>query len=321
MIILNSSIFFVGLCLLILSSDLLIQGSVKLSILLKLSPLFIGLILIAFGTSAPEAAIGIIAAIRDYKGIALGNIIGSNIANIGLILGLCALISPLAVKDKGVFRKEIPIMLGSVVLFYILCRDLTISRPDGVIFIISFIIFCFVSYRGARKSFDPSETNDFKLKRILQKMNSKFFLCLIILAALVGVVYAADVMVKSGARLAEIFGIKPWIIGITVFAIGSSLPELAASLTASLKKVPSISVGNIIGSNIFNVLLVLGIVALIRPITLDAAILSFEFPALIIFSFGLFTVMRTGYKISRKEGILLFLGYIVFLVILIIKRI
>ncbi len=321
MVILNSSIFLVGLCLLVLSSDFLIQGSVKLSILLRLSPLFIGLILIAFGTSAPEAAIGIIAATKDYKGIALGNIIGSNIANIGLILGLCALFSPLLVRDKGLFRKEIPIMLGSILLFYIVCLDLVVSRIEGAAFIVLFMFFCFISYRGAKKSFDPSETDGFKLKKVFRRMHSKLLLFIAILVSLLGVIYAANLMVNSGARLAEIFGVKPWLIGITIFAVGSSLPELAASLTASIKKVPSLGIGNIVGSNIFNILFVLGIVALIRPITLEAAILDFELPVLIIFSFGLFTVMRTGYKISRREGLFLFLGYLSFLAALIVKRI
>ena len=267
MVILNITIFLIGLCLLVLSSVWLIQGSVKLSILFKLSPLFIGLVLIAFGTSAPEAAIGIIAALRNQKGIALGNIIGSNISNIGLILGVCAMVAPLAVKSKSIFKNEIPIMLASVLLFYFLSCDLFISRIDGAVFIGSFIAFCFVSYKRAKKSFDYSEIESFKLKKFLQRMNSKILLFAIIFASLLAIVYAADLMVKSGANLAQVFGISPWIIGITVFAIGSSLPELSASLTASLRKVPSLSLGNIIGSNIFNVLFVLGIVALIRPIT------------------------------------------------------
>jgi cation:H+ antiporter len=304
--------------LLILGSNWLIQGSVKLSILFKLSPLFIGLILIAFGTSAPEAAIGIIAALRDQKGIALGNIIGSNISNIGLILGLCALVMPLGV-NKRIFKLEIPIMLASVALFYFLSLDLLISRIDGLIFIGAFIAFCVSAYYGAKKSFDHAELEGFKLKKILQKLNSRFFLFTIILASLAVIVWGANLMVKAGVDLATIFGVNPWIIGITIFAIGSSLPELAASLTASLKKVPSISVGNIVGSNIFNILFVMGIVALIRPITLESSVLGFEFPVLIIFSFALFIVMRIGYKISRLRGLFLFLGYITFIFFL-LKR-
>jgi len=134
--------------------------------------------------------------------------------------------------------------------------------------------------------------------------------------SLLGVILGADFMVKGGSSLARIFGISPWIIGITIFAIGTSLPELVASLTASFKQVHSISVGNIVGSNIFNILLVLGIVSLIRPINLDPSILTFEMPALILFSVALFVVMRTKYRITRGEGLALFLGYLVFLVFL-----
>ncbi len=308
-------IFIVGLVLLLYSSGWLVQGSVKLSFLAKLTPLFVGSVLIAFGTSAPEAGIGIMAAIRDHKSIALGNVIGSNIANIGLILGLCSLFRPIAI-DKAVFKREIPIMLFAVILVYWLSFDLVIGRIDGVILIVFFLVFCFLSYRGAKLNFDENEIKDFELKRVFKKRDSKFLAFFIIVLALAGVVFGADLMVRSGVKLANIFGVSPWIIGITIFALGSSLPELATSLVAVVKRVSSISVGNIIGSNIFNILFVLGIVALIRPVTLNPRVLKFEFPALLIFSFVCFTALRTGYKISRREGLVLFLGYIAFIVIL-----
>jgi cation:H+ antiporter len=310
-IFINSFIFFVGLFLLIFSADLLIQGAVKLSLILKLTPLFMGLVLVAFGTSTPEAGVGIMAAVRNQKAIALGNIIGSNIANIGLILALCAIFTPLNV-NKSIFKRELPVMLFSAVLLYILSGDLVISRRDGLVFILFFIVFCFISYRGAKKSFDYKEAEDFKFKKWLDKITF-LPLTIIILLSLSGVIYGADLMVKGGVALAKIFGISTWIIGIVVFAIGTSLPELVASLTASFKRVPSISVGNIVGSNVFNILFVLGIVSLIRPISLESSILRFELPAMLIFSIILFTVMRTGYKISRREGVFMFLLYVVFI--------
>ena len=311
-IFLNAFVFVIGLVLLVLSSDWLIQSSVKLAVLLRLGPLFIGLVLIAFGTSAPEAGVGIMAAIKNQKGIALGNIIGSNIANIGLVLGLCSIFSPLKV-NKSILKKELPIMIGATLLFYFLSLDLLISRLDGMIFIVSFIIFCFVTYKGAKNNFDTKETDSFEFRKIFQKTNSYIVILVLTLVSLAGVALGADFMVRGGSNLAKIFKVSPWIIGITVFAIGTSLPELVTSITASIKKVPSISVGNIVGSNIFNILFVLGIVSLIRPIDLTFSSLNFEFPVLIIFSFLLFTVMKTRDTIARWEGVIMFLMYIGFL--------
>ena len=316
----NILLFTIGLILLVISSNWLIQSSVKLSFLLKLTPLFIGAVLIAFGTSAPEAGVGIMAALRNQKGIALGNILGSNIANIGLILGLCAFLKPLKV-DKGIFKREMPFLFLSVILFYFLSRDLVLSRFDGIIFIVTFIIFCCTSFYGAKRPGDTDEVKHFKLNKFFDKITAYPGVLLIVLLSLAGIVFGADLMVRGGVVLARAFGLTPWFIGITVFALGTSLPELATSLTASFKKVPSIGVGNIVGSNICNILFILGIVALIRPISLDPSILRFEIPALVFFTLILFTVMRTGYRISRIEGLVMFLGYLGFLVSLVIKRI
>ncbi|UCD15287.1 MAG: calcium/sodium antiporter [Candidatus Omnitrophota bacterium] len=311
----SSLLFVVGLCILIYSSGWLIQGCVKLSHIFKLTPLFIGVVIVAFGTSAPEAGIGIVAAIKNEKLIALGNVVGSNIANVGLILGVCAVLLPLKV-NKAVFKRELPIMVAATLLLYFLSIDLVISRVDGAIFIICFLIFCFVSYLGARKEHNCEEISEFELKKLVRQTNSPFIIFSVTILALLGVVVGADFMVRGGASLAAGFGVSPWLIGITVFAIGTSLPELAASLTASVKKVPSISVGNIVGSNIFNILFVLGIVSLIRPISLEAGILRFELPVLLLFSGVLFTVMRTNYKITRWEGVFMFLGYVTFIIFL-----
>lgn len=312
-ILVNFLVFFAGLFLLIFSSDWLIQGSVKISRRFSLSPLFIGMVVVAFGTSAPEAGVGIMAALRDYKGIALGNIIGSNIANIALILGSCALIFPLKISSKAVFKRELPFMLGAVLLFYFLSLDGLISRIDGILFLVCFILFCLFSYKGAREIFDTAEIENFHFRNIFKKINNPGLTWGATLISLAGIVWGADLMVKGGSSLAYIWGVKPWLVGITIFAVGTSLPELAASLSAAVKKIPSLSVGNIIGSNIFNILLVLGLVALIRPIPVDASYLRFEYPALLLFSFGLYILMKTGNIISRKEGLALFIGYLIFI--------
>ena len=315
----NIIIFISGLVLLIYGSDFLIQSSVKLSFLLRLTPLFIGIIIVAFGTSMPELAVGITATLEHEKAIALGNIIGSNISNIGLILGLCAMFTPLKIS-KDIFKKELPIMIFSTVLFYILSLDRTLSRIDGLVFIILFIIFCFISFKDARTSKHHQEIADFKFNKILKNINSKPLIGIFVFISIIFVIWGASLMVKSGVNIARIFGISPWVIGITVFAIGTSLPELAASMTASIKKVSSISVGNIVGSNIFNILLVLGVVSLIRPITIDSpSVLVFEMPVLLLFNVLLVIFMRTSFKISRIEGLILLVSYVTFIILLIVK--
>ncbi len=317
-ILFSSLLFVFGLVILVYSSNWLIQVSVKLSHIFKLTPLFIGMIVVAFGTSSPEAGVGIMAAIRNQRGIALGNIIGSNIANIALVLGLCAFIRPLKV-DKRLFKRELPILLLSVGLFFFLSADLLISRFDGLLLILTFLVFCLISYKGAKGKFDSKEIENFKLKPKVDNLNSRAKVLSLVLLSLVGVVFGADLMVRGGVSLARTFGVSTWVIGITVFAIGTSLPELVTSLTASIKKVSSIGVGNIIGSNIFNLLLVLGIVALINPIDLKLSLLLREIPLLLGFSLGLFLIMRRNYRIGRGEGLVMFLGYLTFLFIILKK--
>jgi len=319
-VIVNLLIFLLGLTFLIYGANFFIQASVKMSLLFRLTPLFIGIIIVAFGTSLPELGVGVIAAVKNQKAIALGNIIGSNIANIALILGLCSIFHPLRVK-KRIFSKELPLMLLSAVLLYLLSLDMVLSRIDGLVFIAFFILFCIVSFSGAKASIGGiQELDDFKFNRLFSNVKSLPIIIFTAVVSLFFVLWGADLMVRSGVKMALIFNVSPWIVGITIFAIGTSLPELAASLAASFRKVSSISIGNIIGSNIFNILLVLGIVALIRPITIDdAKVISFEMPALLIFSILIYIFMRTSFKISRREGIFLLLSYLVFIIMLIVK--
>jgi cation:H+ antiporter len=308
-------LFLCGLALLIFSSQWLIQACVKLSILLRLTPLFVGLIIVGFATSTPEAGVGTVAAIKNYEGIALGNIIGSNIANIGLILGLCAIFCPIPV-NKNIFKRELPVMFLAVILLYVLSLDRVISRFDGALFIGCLIAFCVVAYRAAKRTFNEREIDSFEFNKFFKKTPHLFVVVVITLLSLGGIIGGADLMVRGGSTLAGLLGVSPWIIGITVFAIGTSLPELVASLTASFKKIPSISVGNIVGSNIFNIFFVLGLVALIRPIPVKPSYLRFEYVIMSIFSMLLLLVMKTQYKITRREGLLMFLGYSVFLFVL-----
>jgi len=310
---LNISLFILGLVFLSISSNLLIKTSVRLAYLFKLTTLFIGLIFIAFGTSLPEATVSLLAVIKKYKDIALGNIVGSNIANIGLVLGLSGLIRPLRV-DSSLFKREVPIMVLSSLFLYIFSLDGLISRGEGLVFLLSFIFFFIFAYKSSKlsekKEFTPQE---FEASGAFKKLHSKALILILFFLSLTFLLIGANMMVNSGVNVAKFFGISPWLIAITIFAIGTSLPELAASLSASIKGVSSISVGNVVGSNIFNILFVLGIASLIRPIRLESSILRFELPFLIFFSIIVSLFMRIKDNISRGEAGVLFLSYLVFI--------
>ncbi len=311
--------FLIGLSLLILGANWFIQSSVKFAHLLRLSSVFIGLILVAFGTSAPEAGVGILAAVKNESAIALGNIVGSNIANIGLILGLCALFVNLPV-ERSLLRRETPFMLTVTGLLYLFIADHLIQRWEGMVFILLFIGFCYVSWRAARTAVLGEDIAHFQFSRPIQALRSRGLISLVLIGSLGLIGWGSHLMVESGVTIARMIGISPWIIGMTMFAVGTSLPELAASLTASFKKVPNISVGNIVGSNIFNIIFVLGIVSVINPLRIDPAIMRFEMPALVFFSILLFTVMKTKDKITRNEGVLLLGFYVSFIALLTIRQ-
>lgn len=311
----NILVLIFGLALLSYSSNYLIKTSVKLAYLLKLSTLFIGLIFVAFGTSLPEAAVSIVAVVKKYKDIALGTVVGSNIANIGLVLGISGLLRPLKV-DVTLFKREIPIMLGSCALLYIFCLNGVISRLEGGVFLLGFVLFCIYSYKGSKFH---KEDEDFKLDGFLDKTKSKLFIIGLFSVSLLLLVLSANLMITTGVNLAKFFGVRPWIIAITIFAVGTSLPELAASITASLKKVSSISVGNVVGSNIFNVLLVLGLASMLRPIPIEQSTVRFELPLLIVFSIVVTLFMRLKNSLSRFQAAALFVFYLVFIALLFIK--
>lgn len=315
-LLLNLTIFCFTIYVLFRASDWLIHTSVKLAFLFRMSPLFISLIFIAFGTSAPEAAVGIISSIENKGDIALGNIVGSSIANIGLILGVSALIKPIKIDPK-IFRREVPLVVFAAATLYIFCLDLEISRIEGFLFILCFAVFCVLAYNDPYfKEESKEEIDDFKIKKTVDRLKSKRIVCFVFTASLLFVMLSANIMINSGVAIASFFKISPWIIGITLFAVGTSIPEMAISWIASIKKIPSISVGNVIGSDIFNILFVLGIAAMIRPIRISPSILTFELPMMLIFILALTLFMSTGHIVKRREGLILVTAYAFFIAVL-----
>lgn len=312
------SVFLViaGLALLVVGGDFLVRASVGLSFKLKISKLVIGMTVVSFATSAPELLVSLQAALDGVSDIALGNVIGSNIANIGLVLGITAIISPLVV-DKDFYKLNWPMMmLISFVLYYFLKNDEVLTAIEGVIMFLALVVFLIALIRSSRKSTRANleEVDD----ALAEVSNFKIIMWLLIGAA--GLYFGSEWLVSGAKQLATAVGISDYAISVTVIAIGTSVPELAASVIAALKKEKAISLGNLIGSNIFNIASVLGLTAIIKPIVVNPdtpQILSTNIFWMIAFAAVLIPLMiiPKRFEIGRLKGMLLFGAYMVFIYI------
>ncbi|MDR9456797.1 MAG: calcium/sodium antiporter [Salegentibacter sp.] len=308
------SILFIliGLALLVVGGEFLVRAAVALSFKLSVSRMVIGLTVVSFATSAPELIVSLQAALEGFSDISLGNVIGSNIANIGLVLGITAIISSLAV-DREFYRFNWPVMmLFSFALYYFLKSGENISRLEGLALLIALVIYLIVLiYRSRKKAELPVEGIDDSLK---ETTNFKMIIWLLIGG---GTLWGGSELLVSGAvDLATTLGVSERVISVTMIAIGTSVPELAASVIAALKKEKAISLGNLIGSNIFNIASVLGITALIQPIYLQSdKILTSDIFWMIAFSFVLVPLafLPKKYLLSRYKGMILFVGYVIFI--------
>ena len=305
-------LFIIGLILLYFGAEGLVRGSSNLARVLRIRPVIIGLTVVAFGTSAPELVVSLLAAARKSEALAVGNVVGSNIANIGLILGLAALIRPLMV-ERGLIKREVPMMLAASLLFYGFAWSGAISRPLGGVLFIGLLAFLLYSGLTAREHPDEVQVLEEELKEVQPPIESMLKDVLLLLFGLGSLLGGAQLMVSSAVDLARVIGVSEGVIGLSLVAGGTSLPELATSAVAALKRETEISVGNIIGSNLFNILAVVGLVSLIRPLPVEPGWLLVQFPVMLLFSLALLPVMW-NYKISRWEGGLLLAAYIAFLV-------
>lgn len=308
------SIFYVliGLLLLVVGGEFLVRSSVGLSFKLNLSKMVIGLTVVSFATSAPELLVSLQAAYDGLSDIALGNVIGSNIANIGLVLGLTAIISTLTI-DRDFYRFNWPVMmLFSMALYFLLSNDGKLSQTEGIGLITALIVYLFFLIRRARKNrhLDEDGVDD----GLAQTSYFKIIVWLAIGA--VALYFGSEWLVKGAKELATAVGVSDYVISVTVIAIGTSVPELAASIIAALKKEKAISVGNLIGSNIFNIASVLGLTSIIKPINVvDEAILSTNIFWMIGFAAVLLPLafIPKRLEISRYKGLLIFAAYCVFI--------
>ena len=323
---LQSILFIVGILGVYFGAEWLVKGSSKLSRDLGIRPIVIGLTVVAFGTSSPELAVSLTASIKGSNDIAIGNIIGSNIANIGLILGISAIVLPLKV-ERILMKRELPLMIGISAGLYFMAIDRKIGFVDGVllftgiVFFIGYQIYSTFNHKKesknsmvgnpVRKTDMPESTKEEGQTR-RHLLSNIIFIVIGLACLLVG----SHVLVKSAIFIAGSFGISEMVIGMTVVAFGTSVPEMATSVVSVLKKEADICVGNVIGSNIFNILMVLGSVALVRPLNVERGTLFFEFPAMLLFSLALIPMIRGGLKVNRLAGFVLASGYLAFIFLL-----
>lgn len=303
-------LLILGFIFLHFGAESFIKGSSRLAYLYRVKPIIIGLTIVAFGTSSPEAFVSILAAIQKSEGISIGNIVGSNIANIGLVLGLSSLIKPIKV-EPSILKRELPFMIIVTIIFYIFCLDLNLSRIEGgllFIGIIGFILFQ-IKYGGE---------NSGKKLTLIQR-NKRVKNILLTLIGLILLLSGAQLLIRAGVNIALKLGVSQFVIGLTMIAIGTSLPELATSLVGVIKGESDISLGNIVGSNIFNLLFVMGMASLILPLKIESSMLIVEYPIMLLLSFLIFYFLKSKFILNRIEGFVLLFLYCSFIIILFLK--
>jgi cation:H+ antiporter len=307
---LNIIFLIAGLITLTAGAEALVRGSASLAIRVGIAPLIIGLTIVAFGTSAPELVVSLVASFKNQGDIAVGNVIGSNIFNIGIILGLTAIICPVGVSLQ-VIRQDGPIMIAVSALSLASISTGFISRLWGVTFVTA--LFAYTGYtilmakRVASSEIEQQFENGVpgRTKALYQDL-------IFILGGLIFLVVGSRLLVESATDIARLIGISEAVIGLTIIAAGTSMPELATSVVAAMRHQPDIAVGNVVGSNIFNILGILGIASIVKPLT-AIGITSFDLWVMIAFAVGLLPLLYTQLRLQRWEGILLLSGYIVYI--------
>ncbi len=302
----------IGLVFLVVGGEFLVRASVALSFKLQLSKMVIGLTVVSFATSAPELLVSLQAAMEGFSDISLGNVIGSNIANIGLVLGITALIGPLAI-DKDFYKFNWPVMvLLSMLLYVLLSNDLVLTRLDGAILLGALVVYLFLLIRRARKqAAEEIEEVDDSLST-----TTNFKMILWLLIGGVALYGGSELLVMGAVDIAKSLGVGERVIAVTMIAIGTSVPELAASVIAALKQEKAISLGNLIGSNIFNIASVLGMTALVQPILVKSPeVLTNDILWMLGFALILLPLafLPKKLEIGRGKGLLIFVAYCLFI--------
>ncbi|QPK62821.1 calcium/sodium antiporter [Methylomonas sp. LL1] len=308
-----------GLIILVWSADLFVEGAAAIARHLGMSPLLIGMVVVGFGTSAPELSVSALSALQGNPGIALGNAYGSNITNIALILGITALISPISVHSQ-VIKKELPILFVVTLLAIVQLYDGDLSRLDAAIELGVFVaVMAWMTVQGMKKPSADEFEQEMEVE-LEQHAMSEFQAWIYLIAGLVFLVVSSRMLVWGAVSIAQDLGVSDLVIGLTIVAIGTSLPELASSIAAARKGEHDLAVGNIIGSNLFNTLAVVGVAGVIHPMSIPDEIINRDWPVMAILTLALFAMgyARNGNgNINRLEGSLLvaaYTGYTLYLI-------
>ncbi|PEN14942.1 sodium:proton exchanger [Longibacter salinarum] len=320
--ILDTVLFLLGLIILYYGAEWLIRGASGIALDYGIRPVVVGLTIVALGTSMPEFLVNFIAALGGEHDLALGNIIGSNISNIALILGASALVLPIAVTPQ-ILQKEYPMMLGAMVVFYGVALDGTISRLDGgllvtcLIAFIGYLLYDAQNNSAASSMIDEIDVDDDSLETS-SPQDTLLKKTLFLVGGTIGLAVGAHFMVDSAVDIANVMGISQITIGLTIVAIGTSLPELAASMVGAIKDEADLSVGNILGSNLLNVLFVVGTVSIMSPLSVEPTTQTVHFPVMLGICVMLLPIAWTRFQITRLEGGVLlatFLSYMTYIVV------
>jgi cation:H+ antiporter len=311
---LGTILVLAGLLLLYYGAEYLVTGSSRLALSFGVRPLVVGLTIVAFATSMPELMVSLLAATRGASSMAAGNIVGSNIANIGLILGVAALIAPIAVARSTLVR-EVPLMVAASLGVYFVALDGELSFANGLVLflcLLAFLGYCVVTARDLSVPLDGAVE-----KAVDEASSGRGRNTVLVLLGMAGLACGAELMVRGAVMIATLLGVPEVIIGLSIVAVGTSLPELAASVMSAWKGEMDISVGNVIGSNIFNLLFVLGVCPMIEVINIEPRLLTLDFPVMLAFCallVALLTMMPPRLQLDRKRGGVLLGAYLVFVV-------
>lgn len=295
-----------GLALLAVGAEGLVRGSTAIALRLGVTPLVIGLTIVAFGTSTPELFVSVEAAVRGNTALALGNVVGSNISNIALILGLSALARPMRVRSALILR-EVPLMIAVTLLLCLLMEDGALSRFEGVLLVCGSIAYTWFAYRASRRDRSAVVREEFE-DALASAPHAPWIDVVLVVAGLAALTLGARLLVAGATSVAMAFGVSQMVIGLTVVAIGTSLPELATSVAAALKNEADVAFGNVIGSNVLNILCVLGVAVIIRPVD-TAGLRGMDIVALVVTAVAILPIMYRGSVLNRWEGALLVGGY------------
>jgi cation:H+ antiporter len=302
-----------GLALLTAGAEFLVRGASRLAAMIGISPLVIGLTVVAYGTSSPELAVSVASAYSGQSDIALGNVVGSNIFNLLFIVGICALIVPLRVTQQLIWL-DVPLMIGASVLLLVMGIDGAISRFDGVLLFAGAILYTIFAIKQGRHegaAVEKEYSDEFGLKG---RMSSWPLQLLLVLAGLVMLVLGARWLVDGAVQIAKLLGLSELVIGLTIIAAGTSLPEVATSIIASIRGERDIAVGNVVGSCIFNILAVLALSGMVSPagINVAPAALAFDIPVMLAAALACAPIFFTGHFIARWEGLVFLLYYVAY---------